>query len=202
GGDCPRGLRYQQDPGGHGQERLCRVPDQPAFRRSIGHADELRPSPAVIGTGPDPFPFSHPRPMSRIRALAKESMVYGISSIVGRFLNFLLVPFYTHVLAPADSGISYIIFAVIAFLNIIYQFGFDSAYLRLSMDAGPAGQGEAGGRRRDLFSTAFWSQAAGTILFSALLLAAANPLGELLLIPEASRVLFLYAAGILLLDTL
>src|SRR5690606_23872496 len=146
-------------------------------------------SPALIGTGPDPLSFPRPRPMSRIRALAKESMVYGISSIVGRLLNLLLVPISTHVLAPADFGISYIIFAVIAFLNIIYQFGFDSAYLRLSMDAGPDGQGESGGRRRDLFSTAFWSQAAGTVVFSALLLAAADPLGELLLIPEASRIL-------------
>ncbi|MDB5051784.1 MAG: hypothetical protein JWO30_4855, partial [Fibrobacteres bacterium] len=40
--------------------------------------------------------------MSRIRALAKESLVYGVSSIASRFLNFLLVPFYTHVLTTSD----------------------------------------------------------------------------------------------------
>jgi len=41
--------------------------------------------------------------LSRLRALAKESLLYGISSLLSRFLNFLLVPFYTHVLTPAEE---------------------------------------------------------------------------------------------------
>lgn len=121
--------------------------------------------------------------------------MYGVSSIASRFLNFLLVPFYTHVLTTADFGVSNIVFAVIAFLNIIYQFGFDAAYLRLSEDE------DAEGRKR-LFSTAFFSQALGSLAFSLPLLAASGPLATLFLIPEAQHRLFVYAAGILLLDTL
>jgi O-antigen/teichoic acid export membrane protein len=73
--------------------------------------------------------------MSRLRALAKDSMAYGVSSLLSRFLNFLLVPFYTHVLTPGEFGVSNIVFALVAFLNIVYQAGFDSAYLRLAHDA-------------------------------------------------------------------
>src|SRR6185436_3679287 len=104
--------------------------------------------------------------MSRIKALARESLVYGVSSIASRFLNFLLVPFYTHVLTTAEFGVSNIVFALIAFLNVIYQFGFDSAYLRLANDA------DAPGRKR-LFSTAFLCQAAASGAFSLLLVALA-----------------------------
>jgi len=126
--------------------------------------------------------------MSRIRALAKESLVYGVSSIASRFLNFLLVPFYTHVFTTEDFGVQNIIFTVIAFLNIIYQSGFDSAYLRLAMEADEAG-------RRRLFASAFWSQAAGTLAFSLALAALAHPLAHAFLIPPAAEKLFYYAAG-------
>ncbi len=133
--------------------------------------------------------------MSRIRVLAKESLIYGVSSIASRFLSFLLVPFYTHLFAPADFGIQNIIFALIAFLNILYQFGFDSAYLRLAADVDEAG-------RKRLFASAIWSQAAGSAVFSLLLAALAHPLARAFLIPAASEKLFYYAAGILVLDTL
>lgn len=133
--------------------------------------------------------------MSRIRALAKESLIYGVSSIVSRFLVFLLTPFYTHVFTPADFGIQSIIFSIIPFLNILYQFGFDSAYLRMAQDADEAG-------RRRLFASAFWSQAAGSLGFSLLFAALAHPLARAFLIPVADEKLFHYAAGILVLDTL
>ena len=133
--------------------------------------------------------------MSRIRALAKESLVYGVSSIASRFLNFLLVPFYTHVLTTSDFGVQNIVFALIAFLNILYQFGFDSAYLRLAAD-----EDEAGAKR--LFSTAFWTHLLGAAAFSAFLLALSGPLADAFLIPAHQRDLFRFAAGILLLDTL
>jgi O-antigen/teichoic acid export membrane protein len=133
--------------------------------------------------------------MSRIRALAKESLLYGVSTIVSRFLVFLLTPFYTHVFTTAEFGIQSIIFTIIPFLNILYQFGFDSAYLRLASDADEAG-------RRRLFASAFWSQAAGSLVFSLLFAALAHPLAAAFLIPPDHEKLFHYAAAILVLDTL
>ncbi len=122
-------------------------------------------------------------------------MAYGVSSLFSRFLNFLLVPFYTHVLTPSEFGVSNIVFALIAFLNVIYQAGFDSAYLRLAHDT------EDKGRKR-LFSTAFWSQAALTLFFSAPFLLLAPWLGDVFKIPGANQNLFPLAALILALDTL
>lgn len=133
--------------------------------------------------------------MSRIRALARESLIYGVSSIFSRFLNFLLVPFYTHVLTTSEFGISYIVLTIVAFLNIVYQFGFDSAYLRLGHDLKVAG-------RKTLFSTAVISHATASLVLSALFLAVAGPLSRAFLIPPAYGTLLNYAAGILILDTL
>mgnify|MGYP000069626495 CR=1 FL=1 len=41
--------------------------------------------------------------MAGLKALAKETAIYGMSSIIGRFLNYLLVPIYTNAL-PVESG--------------------------------------------------------------------------------------------------
>ena len=42
--------------------------------------------------------------MASMKSLAKDTAIYGLSSIVGRFLNYLLVPLYTHVLAVQSGG--------------------------------------------------------------------------------------------------
>jgi O-antigen/teichoic acid export membrane protein len=133
----------------------------------------------------------------RFRALAKDSLAYGVSSLFSRFLNFLLVPFYTHVLSPAQFGISNIVFALVAFLNVVYQAGFDSAYLRLAHDAGD----DADARRR-LFSTALWSQAGLCLVFTVPFLLAAPWLGAVFNVPVEYGRLFVLAAVILALDAL
>src|SRR5579871_2967184 len=103
-----------------------------------------------------------------IRRLGKETLVYGLSTILGRFLNFLLVPFYTHFLAPSDFGIITTVFAYIAFLNILYQFGMDQAYLRFatSLELGDL---------EDNFSTAATSVLAVALLLSAILVSFWTP---------------------------
>ena len=73
----------------------------------------------------------------KIKELGKDTAIYGISIIVGRFLNFLLVPFYTHFISRADMGIYTNIYAYIAFLNIFYIYGMDAAFMKYSSLAGP-----------------------------------------------------------------
>ena len=51
----------------------------------------------------------------QLKRLGTETAIYGISTILGRFLNFLLVPFYTNVLAPGDYGIVAYEYSLIAF---------------------------------------------------------------------------------------
>jgi O-antigen/teichoic acid export membrane protein len=66
----------------------------------------------------------------QIKALSKETLIYGASTVIGRFLNFLLVPFYVNVLDPAMYGVSASMYTYMSFLNIIYTMGLEAAYFR------------------------------------------------------------------------
>lgn len=68
--------------------------------------------------------------MSKIKELASDTAVYGLSSVVARFLNYLLVPFYTGFFAPGEYGVISLIFAAFVFLNVIFTFGMESSYIR------------------------------------------------------------------------
>jgi len=70
--------------------------------------------------------------MGRLTSLAKDTAIYGISSIIGRMLNWLLVPLYTQYLIPADYGIVTELYAYAAFLLIIYTYGIETAFFRFS----------------------------------------------------------------------
>ncbi len=66
----------------------------------------------------------------QIKALSKETLIYGASTVLGRFLNFLLVPFYVNVLDPRMYGVSSLTYTYISFLTIIYTMGLEAAYFR------------------------------------------------------------------------
>ena len=66
-----------------------------------------------------------------IKSLFKETAIYGLSSIIGRFLNYLLVPLYTSVFVnPAHYGVVSELYAWVAFLIVILSFGMETAYFR------------------------------------------------------------------------
>lgn len=68
-----------------------------------------------------------------LRQLAKQTAVYGLSSMVGRLLNYLLVPFYTRIFTnPADYGIVTELYAYATFLMIVFTYGMESAFFRFS----------------------------------------------------------------------
>src|SRR5947209_20364229 len=66
-----------------------------------------------------------------LAALSKETLIYGGSTVIVRFLNFLMTPFYVNVLATtADYGVSASVYAWMAFLNVIYPLGLEGAFFR------------------------------------------------------------------------
>ncbi|ROL56733.1 hypothetical protein D9V84_06830 [Bacteroidetes/Chlorobi group bacterium Naka2016] len=67
---------------------------------------------------------------SRILSLASDTFTYGIFILIGRFLTFLLTPFYTNYLTIEEVGDVGNFFALIAFVNVVYSFGMDSSYFR------------------------------------------------------------------------
>ena len=73
--------------------------------------------------------------MSEIKTLAKETAVYGLSSIVGKFLNWCLVPLYTYKLATlADYGIVTNMYAWTAFCLVVLTYGMETGLFRFVND--------------------------------------------------------------------
>ena len=63
--------------------------------------------------------------MASLKSLMKDTMIYGLSSIVGRFLNYLLVPLYTAKLAVESGGYGVVteIYSYVALLLVLLTFG-------------------------------------------------------------------------------
>lgn len=70
--------------------------------------------------------------MSSIRSLAGQTALYGLSSIVGRFLNYLLVPIYTRVFAPEAYGVVSEFYAYATFFNVVFTYGMETALFHFS----------------------------------------------------------------------
>ena len=74
--------------------------------------------------------------MANLKALAKDTAIYGLSSIVGRFLNYLLVPLYTHVISAASGGYGVVtnLYAYTALLLVVLTFGMETTFFRFMND--------------------------------------------------------------------
>jgi O-antigen/teichoic acid export membrane protein len=133
--------------------------------------------------------------IAKIKELGKDTAIYGISTIVGRFLNFLLVPFYTHFISRGDMGIYTNIYAYLAFLNIFYIYGMDAAFMKYSSLAGTED-------KIKVFSTAYVFVTLSTLALTVLLLLLRLPFGHLMAVPAQYARLIYYVILILLFDTL
>jgi O-antigen/teichoic acid export membrane protein len=74
--------------------------------------------------------------MGKLKRLAGETVLYGLGSIVPRFLNFLLVPIHTGVFVPAEYGVITKLLAYVGVLNTVYMFGMETAYFRFANKSG------------------------------------------------------------------
>ena len=133
--------------------------------------------------------------IDKILRLGKDAAIYGLSSIVGRFLNFLLVPFYTNYLLPSEYGVIANLYAYIAFVLIVYGYGMEQAYMRFvsSLETGD---------RNEHFSTPFLSLAVTSLFFSGLIHLFSASVAGWVGIDPAQEHLIAYAAWILFFDTL
>ncbi|NUN08177.1 MAG: oligosaccharide flippase family protein [Ignavibacteriaceae bacterium] len=133
--------------------------------------------------------------LSKLKQLTKETALYGLSTIVGRFLNFLLLPLYTNVFLPGDYGIITNVYAYIAILSVIFLYGIDSAYLKFL----------ASDEHKDkklVFSTGFNFLLITSVLIILLMLITRDPLNNVLRISGTNEIIFYYLVLILILDTI
>jgi O-antigen/teichoic acid export membrane protein len=129
-----------------------------------------------------------------IRTLGKQSLIYGIGTILTRLVTFLLLPLYTNVFTPEEYGILSLAFAFTGFVMIAYRYGMDSALMKYYIDA--EGRG-----KKTYFTTIFSSQTLTSLIFSLFLFLTAGFFAPIFLGGEYKGLMQLVAI-ILFLDAL
>ena len=130
--------------------------------------------------------------MNPLKKLLGQTAIYGLSSIVGRLLNYLLVPLYTRYFTTAEYGDLSLLYAYAAFLLIILSYGMETAFFRFS-------QKEP--NKKIVYSTAFISLLISSSLFVGLIYFNAQPIANALSF-EKNPEYIQYFAFIIGLDTL
>ncbi|GAB3304248.1 lipopolysaccharide biosynthesis protein [Hymenobacter tenuis] len=132
--------------------------------------------------------------MSIAKRLASQTAVYGISSIVGRVLNTLLVPIYTNRFAAAQYGIVTGLYAYVSFLNVLFTYGMETTYFRFA--------NRPGTDRRELYDRVMTLLVLTSIVLTAVLSMLARPLMSLLALPPGQERYAIWIAIILGLDAM
>lgn len=75
--------------------------------------------------------------MSKIKRLAGDTVLYGVGSMLPRILNFLLVPLHTiNTFNRGEYGVITSLFAIVAFVNVVYLFGMETTFFRFASKEG------------------------------------------------------------------
>ncbi|MBI1286963.1 MAG: oligosaccharide flippase family protein [Flavobacteriales bacterium] len=114
--------------------------------------------------------------MSVLKKLAGQTAIYGLSSIVARFLNYLLVPLHTAVFVPQQYGIITEMYAYVAFLIILLTYGMETAFFRFNSKEGQ--------EPKTVFSTILSSLLGTTSMFILMAVVFAQPIADWLLYPD------------------
>lgn len=109
-----------------------------------------------------------------MKSLAKDTAIYGLSSIVGRFLNYLLVPLYTHVISVASGGYGIVtnLYAYVALILVLLTFGMETTFFYFT--------NRERDRWRQVFSTSAWMVGGVAAAFVALCFIFIGPISNAL----------------------
>ncbi len=111
--------------------------------------------------------------MSGVKSLAKDTAIYGLSSILGRFLNWCLVPLYTITFAAAEYGVVTYIYSYVALVLVVLIYGMETGFFRFANHD----------RYKDpmeVYSTALISLGVSSTVFLAAVLLLLDPLSSAL----------------------
>ena len=113
--------------------------------------------------------------MAGIKSLVKDTAVYGLSSIIGRFLNWGLVPLYTNLFSRADYGIVSYLYAIVAVVIVVLNYGMETGFFRYASKEDDY---------KKVYSTAMVSLATTSLLFIILMSIFLQPLSSALTLPH------------------
>ena len=112
--------------------------------------------------------------MGKLKTIFKDTAIYGLSSIVGRFLNYLLVPLYTAKFSAASGGYGIItnIYAYVALILVLLTFGMETTYFRFTNKTHTDSE--------TVYSTTLISVGTVSLLFTVLVLLLLSPISQLM----------------------
>lgn len=113
---------------------------------------------------------------SGIKKLAGQTVVYGLGTILPRFLNYFLTPILTRQFLPAEYGINSELFAYISFLNIVFTYGMETTFFNFNSKLDD---------KQSVFNTALISLIASSIALSLLLFIFSPLIADALSTPNA-----------------
>ena len=131
--------------------------------------------------------------MNPLRQLISQTAIYGLSSILGRFLNYLLVPLYTYIFSAGEYGVVSEFYAYTGFFTVLLVFGLETGYFRFRQKPEYAGQG--------VYASALSSLTIANLLFVAAVWYWRQPLADAMRYPDHPQYLIWFAA-ILALDAI
>ena len=114
-----------------------------------------------------------------LEKLAKQTAIYGISTIVVRFLNYLLTPYYTRIFTQGEYGIITDIYALIPFALVILSMGMESSYFRFTTKAEEEG-GDVAKHKRKVFATTWGITTLAATLFFGVVWMLNMPISEVM----------------------
>ena len=112
--------------------------------------------------------------MGKLASIFKDTAIYGLSSIIGRFLNYLLVPLYTAQLTAASGGYGIItnIYAYVALVLVLLTFGMETTYFRFTNKTHTDSE--------TVYGTTLMSVGTVSLAFAVVVLLLLNPISELM----------------------
>ena len=131
--------------------------------------------------------------IDKLKSLSKDTLIYGTSTILGRFLNFLFVPIYTNLFLPAEFGIVANIYAYIAILNVFLTIGLESGYFKFASTLEV-------GTDKENFSLPYFGILFNSLMLSGILFAFSSGFTSVFQIDISRGILLKYTALILFFD--
>jgi O-antigen/teichoic acid export membrane protein len=108
---------------------------------------------------------------SVIKRLAGQTAIYGLSNIVGRLLNYFLVPLHTHLFTQAQFGTITEFYAYSSFLFILFTYGMETAYFRFATNRE---------NKSEVFDTSIVSLIVSSISLAGILFIFSQPISDYL----------------------
>ncbi len=133
--------------------------------------------------------------LAQLKRLTTDTAMYGLSNVLGRMINFLLVPLYTNVIAPGEYGYVGTVYAYIAFFTILFPYGMEIAFMRYFVAHGQHD-------KENVFSTPWLAVVATSIILASIIHACSTDIASLIQLPERFSLIVVFAGWTLAVDAI